>query len=612
MNKSRQFLLAALLLSFSTSIKALDADVTGLQGEAADNVIAYLAEFNAAGYSQQRLRAEILRRAREALRAFGYYQPNFTIKLQGDPIDEANIHIDPGPQVTISELDIQLMGNAEHDDAFQSVIDNSSLEVGDPLHHGLYDSLHNRLSTLALERGYFDANFTQRRMEVRPWEHSARIYLAMNSGDRYHFGEVSFSGSQVREQRLRNMLPFTSGDPYLADSLGEYGQRLGETGWFRGVSVRPYISGASAPPIQAHRNWWEATEHGSEESDSTMLSVDAVNAAIRLTDRHERFRVPINVELTPADRHQFEVGLGFATDVGPRSQFTWEQPWLNEKGDSLRHQVYLSAPEQEFIGEYRMPLDNPLRDRYELLYGLKNLNNKDTRSFETTGELARRWEFENEWIQRLYFRTTYEDYRQADQENQVLLLYPGISWTRTRTRQPNFPSWGDYQHLSIEVSDDTWGSDASFVRTTLDTRWIRMIGDKTRIIARTSIGAMSTDDFSMIPPSLRFFAGGDRSVRGYDYESLAPKNEDGELLGGQHQFTSSLEWQQHISGKWWGAAFVDTGNAFNEWWPDDLATGAGLGVRWISPVGPLRVDIAHPFDDEEDAWRLHFAIGPEF
>ena len=101
-------------------------------------------------------------------------------------------------------------------------------------------------------------------------------------------------------------------------------------------------------------------------------------------------------------------------------------------------------------------------------------------------------------------------------------------------------------------------------------------------------------------------------MRGYSYESLAPENEDGELLGGQHLFTASLELQQRLRGKWWGAAFMDTGNAFNEWWPKDLATGAGLGVRWISPVGPIRVDIAHPFDDEEDAWRLHFAIGPEF
>ena len=62
----------------------------------------------------------------------------------------------------------------------------------------------------------------------------------------------------------------------------------------------------------------------------------------------------------------------------------------------------------------------------------------------------------------------------------------------------------------------------------------------------------------------------------------------------------------------WSATFVDTGNAFDEWWPDELKTGAGVGVRWISPVGPIRFDIAHPFDDEEDSWRLHFSIGPEF
>ena len=132
------------------------------------------------------------------------------------------------------------------------------------------------------------------------------------------------------------------------------------------------------------------------------------------------------------------------------------------------------------------------------------------------------------------------------------------------------------------------------------------------MLGRIGGGATATDTFDKIPPSLRFFAGGDQSVRGYSYESLSPENDDGELLGGQHMLTASAEYQRRVTGNWWGATFVDTGNAFNAWWPEELKTGAGVGIRWISPVGPVRFDIAHPFDNEEDAWRLHFAIGPEF
>ncbi|EWH03122.1 autotransporter assembly complex protein TamA [Halomonas sp. BC04] len=157
-----------------------------------------------------------------------------------------------------------------------------------------------------------------------------------------------------------------------------------------------------------------------------------------------------------------------------------------------------------------------------------------------------------------------------------------------------------------------WGSDADFLRMTGDTEWIRMRGSNLRFVNRLGIGAIETNDFSKVPPSLRFFTGGDRTVRGYGYETLAPRNEEGRLRGGQQLLTASTEVQRRITGNWWGAAFIDAGDAFDDWGPDSLNTGAGLGVRWISPVGPVRFDVAHPFDDEENAWRLHFAIGPEF
>ncbi|SFH73153.1 autotransporter secretion outer membrane protein TamA [Modicisalibacter xianhensis] len=619
MPMSRQVLLIVSLsagVSVSPAL-ALQADIQGIEGEAAENVANYLAAFDATEYGKGRVRSEVARRTRDALKAYGYYEPELDITLVGDnPVERARLQIQLGPRVTITELDVSVEGDASDDEAFRQVLDDLPLEEGEPLRHEPYESLRGRFSTLAVERGYFDANFTDRRIEVRPWEESARIYLTLDSGERYVFGNVRFDGSQIEESRLRNMMPFDSGDPYLAGSLAVYSQRLGETGWFRSVSVRPRLQGPADALIQAHRGWWEAVDTGTASGggvldDSPLLSASAVNAANRL-GRERPPRVPVDVNLIPADRHQFEVGIGYATDVGPRTQFSWEQPWLNEDGDSLSHELYLSAPEQYFSGTYTIPLANPLTDSYELTYGLKNEDNEDTQSLEASVEVARRWLFENGWTQRLYFRTTYEDFTQADQEDQVLLMYPGISWARVRTRNPRFPSWGDRQRLSLAASSDIWGSDASFLRATLDSQWIRMLGEDTRFVGRTSIGAMHTDDFDKIPPSLRFFAGGDQSVRGYSYESLAPENEDGELLGGQHLLTASLEAQRRITGDWWGAAFVDTGNAFNSWWPDELATGAGLGVRWVSPVGPVRFDIAHPFDNEEDSWRLHFAIGPEF
>ncbi|MCP1328418.1 autotransporter assembly complex family protein, partial [Halomonas sp. 707D4] len=323
-------------------------------------------------------------------------------------------------------------------------------------------------------------------------------------------------------------------------------------------------------------------------------------------------RLPIDVTVEPSARHQFETGIGYATDVGPRLRFGWQQPWINSLGHSLNHDLYVSAPEQRFTGVYNIPLDDPLRDSYRLQYGIRNLDDSDTRSLEGTVEIARRWQFDNDWVQTLYFRTTYEDFTQGGLSDQVWLFYPGIQWSRTRAEPQRFPLWGDRQQLSLEYSDTVWGSDARFARMTGDTEWIRTLGANNRFVGRISIGAIETDDFDKIPPSLRFFAGGDRSVRGYSYESLSPRNDDGRLRGGQQMLTSTLEYQRRVRGDWWGAAFVDTGDAFDDWGPEDLKTGAGLGVRWISPVGPIRFDVAHPFDDDDNDYRLHFSIGPEF
>ncbi len=589
---------------------ALEVTVQGIGGAPADNIVNMLSELDADSQAtRERLDGVVRDRTEQALQAYGYYDTSLATRYPDDDNERVVIHVDAGERTTITQLAVSLEGDAEHDEAFDTAMAGNPLKVGDPLVHSRYDGFKGQLSTLALERGYFNSRFRQQRIEVRPWESSARIFLDFDSGTRYRFGHVRFDGSQIEPHRLENMVPFAPGDPYLAGDLAELNQNLGQTEWFRGVAVRPRVN-EDAPPTPSR--WWrESTGRDIIEDPSRVLGGPGLRVARELTDTHPTV-VPVDVELTPADRHQFEVGIGYATDVGPRTQFSWTMPWLNRYGHSLTNSLYLSGPEQRFNGEYVIPLANPLRDSYRVRYGLKNIDNEDTQSLESSVQLARHWEFANGWEQDLYWQTTYEDFTQADQDDAVLLLYPGISWTRTRKRNDSFPTWGDRQQLTLEWSDPAWGSDARFVRSTFSSHWVRMLGRENRFVGRLGGGAMATNTFDKVPPSLRFFAGGDQSIRGYDYESLSPENDDGELLGGQHMLTGSVEYQRHITGNFWSATFVDTGNAFDDWWPETLKTGAGVGVRWISPVGPIRFDIAHPFDDEEDSWRLHFSIGPEF
>lgn len=596
------------LLVVSPSTWALNAAINGVSGEVETNIDAYLQNIDEARYTDTRLEGEIRQRAQEAMRVYGYYQPEMTIDLDQAPI---RVNVELGPQINIKVLSLNVSGDAQNDPPFQEALDDFPLKEGDALRHAPWDRLRNQFSGLAIERGYFDSSFADRRMEVRPYLESASLYMDFNSGPRYQFGNTSISGSHIEPERLRQMQRFAPGEPYLAESLAHYNQQLAETGWFSSVSVRPRLETAQeltiAPPSGSAPWWNEAT---ASQPQRPRVSSAALASVLNITQR-DNTRLPIDVSVEPADRHQFEVGVGFATDVGPRLRFGWQQPWINRFGHSLDHDLYISAPEQRFTGVYNIPLDDPLRDSYRLQYGVRNRDDGDTQSLEGTVEVARRWEFDNRWVQTLYFRTTYEDFTQGGVSDEVWLFYPGIQWSRTRTRPQRFPLWGDRQQLSLEYSDQIWGSDAQFARLTGDTEWIRTVGNDNRFLARLSIGAIETDDFDKLPPSLRFFAGGDRSVRGYSYESLSPRNAEGRLRGGQQMLTSSLEYQRRVTGDWWGATFVDSGDAFDNWGPEALKTGAGLGVRWVSPVGPIRFDVAHPFDDEDD-WRLHFSIGPEF
>jgi translocation and assembly module TamA len=126
------------------------------------------------------------------------------------------------------------------------------------------------------------------------------------------------------------------------------------------------------------------------------------------------------------------------------------------------------------------------------------------------------------------------------------------------------------------------------------------------------MGYTLVDDFNRLPTSLRFFAGGDSSIRGYEYESLGPKNENGDVIGGEALIVGSIELDYNFKESWSVAAFVDSGNAFSDE-EIDVKTGAGFGIRWQSPIGPIRLDIGFPIDDpdENKSYRIHFTLGPD-
>ena len=547
----------------------LTYQIKGLKGENKDNVEAYL---NALPVYQERqyrpARPKITESVQKALQVYGYYQPKITLSRDKKTPSKVIIEVDPGKPVIISRLDILLEGDAGSDELYSELLDKLPLKEGDPLNHGKYESIKADLGSLGLARGYFDAKISKSQVKVFPDQGTAEIYILFRSGPRYNFGEIRYDATPEALRLIRPLINIKSGDPYLAIRLAEMSQDVSSTKLFKQVDIKPLIS-------QAEHN-----------------------------------RVPVQVTLSNRVDHEIETGIGYATDVGPRMSATWEKPWVNRYGHRLNATAKVSQPEAELSFDYQIPVGNPLRDYYSLQAGYQYKDNNDTRSDLTTFSVHRWKRRPESWDRDVFIRLENEVYTQGADEGNSLLLIPGVSWSRLRVRGGLVPDWGDRQQLTLEFSDPYWGSDISFVRVWGRSKWLRTLGEDHRFLLRAEQGAIIGDSFSLVPPSLRFFTGGDQTVRGYGYETISPRGSDGKLLGGRYVSVASAEYNYRFSDKWLGALFVDSGTAtvdYSEAWK----IGTGVGVRWVTPIGQVRLDLAVGISEDEKPLRLHFALGPE-
>lgn len=235
----------------------------------------------------------------------------------------------------------------------------------------------------------------------------------------------------------------------------------------------------------------------------------------------------------------------------------------------------------------------------------------DTESERFT--LGTQWQHqpEHEWQRTLSLRWEQENYRTGDDEGQSTLLLPGIAFSRLHSDNKVDPNRGFRLQLDLTGANQALLSDADLLHLNLQAKGLITLGAGHRILSRVQLGGIATNAFELIPPSLRFFAGGDQSVRGYDYQTLSPRDSEGERVGGRYLAVGSLEYQYPLLERWRLATFVDHGNAIDGF-SDPLKTGVGFGVRWVSPVGPIRLDLAHALDqDEGSGFRIHFSMGPE-
>ena len=569
----RNFSLFSLPLLLLAALGHAELAIEGIDEELQRNVRSYVALANepcdAEVWRVQRRFRTIDRDVRSALQPFGYYDPviETTLDQSGD-CWVAKVTIDPGNPVLLRNVSISLDAAAEDRENFDDILAASALKPDSRLRHSDYAALKESLQVRAAERGYIEANFLQNSIDVWPDEQAADLALRFQSGPRYNFGDITLRQSMLDERLVRAFLDFEPGMPYDNRLLTQAYSDLSRSGYFGRIELIPQFEDAAEQ------------------------------------------RLPVLVTLEPAARIEYTVGLGLSTDSGPRARAGFRNRRVNERGHRLQTDLSLSSVLQGLSAEYRKPLADP-RSEWLSYTGAVTSESTDSADSDTVRVGARRSKrIRPEWIRTLSLDLSYDRYDIGGVASRSRLTMPGIVYDHKRADRDVFPTRGRRLTLELRGTGQFLGSDTSFLQTIVSARLVRSLSGDSRLLARATIGLTAKSEFLELPPSVRFFAGGDESVRGFGYETLGPVDDLGNVIGGSNLLVASIEYEHRLRGDFFGALFVDAGNAFDHV-DVDPAVGAGIGLKWRSPIGPLRIYLAHPLNKSDRNVRLHVQLGTD-
>lgn len=548
--------------------------ITGVKGEMREAVSSSLelkglmSRSDASDALVRRVHSRAAGQMAKSLQPFGYYhaQIDSTLELQGSTW-MARFNVNPGEPTKVVQSEIEVTGPGGKDSAVKNAIAVFAPAINEPLDHRVYEASKARIEDTLAERGYLDAEIKSKRVSVRLADHSARIDLKVVSGQQFAFGQTGYQGSQLPDAVLSGYLPYQQGKPYRLDQLVELQQRLLDSDYFSEVEV------------------------------------------IADKDNAQEQTVPIVVRVSPAKRTVYTGGVSFGTDSGVGVLGGMTRRWVNESGHKFSSRAELSQRLSSVSGQYLIPLRAANRESIGISAGYRD-ETTDTSSEKVTNLQVSRLRETDKGLFAYGMAAQLGDFEAGGIAGESTLFYPEVRWTRRLADDFLNPRQGWSLSMEARGAPKGLGGDAAFAQIRTEAKLLRPIGDNDRWFARLALGALWTDDFDLMPPQIRFYAGGDRSLRGFGYQTLGSPNALGNVGGGHYLAVGSFEYEKHLFGDFGLAGFVDAGNAFNAG-EFDLAAGVGAGLRWRSPVGLVRVDLAMPVAGDGSGLRLHLTIGPE-
>ncbi len=619
------------LLLYSTLVCAdqVEYEVSGVDEPMLSNVINHVSAFRigTGATLNSRLRRKMvedsMKASVKALRPYGYFHPEIAIDVK--PRESGNwlfsINVKAGPPVLVQEIQIELKGPGSGIQSLMEWQKKFPITKGDRLNQPAWDNAKQEAMNILEEVGFLQAKFERHVMRVDDIANTARLELLLDTGPQAVVGKVTFNQEILNNEVLASLQRFDYGAPYNTWLLEKFRLDLWRSGYFEDIEVIERRELTSTPP-----------------------------------------RVDLEVNLVPRKKNTYQSTLGYGTDTKARFQFRWSRHLLSTRGDNFDVGLGWQQKDNEFTfqANYRLPRKTETQQFWIASLGLKT--EKQSLLGSTNDQLEDRFTiargtvddnslrlgrtrvrnmrdgyaqlFETIFVQYLNENRNFEptanlpegpgtengpQYLQKQLENTSNSMAVGVEWDWPEIRGNGFATTGHHERAWIMTSNDAWGSDADFSQVYLSSRWNLKASKRWKFLFRaeagysdattTQVNVPTTEgevgiNLTELPFLYRFKAGGSRSVRGYAFEQL-----DDNGLGSSNIFTASAEVEFQFHEHWSAAAFFDIGNAFDDWSHTDLKRGSGLGLRWYSIIGALRLDVAKGLDLEGQPWRIHLTFG---
>jgi len=619
------------LLALCTAIcrgDELTVHVSGLNDSGLSQVSDRITAMGVSGVSRltqrrrRQISEEIEREATEALRPYGYYhaQVKSTLTAVKENSWRLDLEIAPGPPLLVSASTVEITGAGANLPILRQWRQDWPLGVGQRLDQTVWDEKKQTALDLAHAAGYFSAKFTQHSIKADLDRNEATTALVLETGPQAVMGDVTYKQNVLKPGILELLPRFKKGQPYDSWLVEKLRLDIWRTGYFQDVDIVEEKRLEESPPV--------------------------VNFVVTVKARN---------------RNTYQGSLGFGTDTLIRAQVLWNRHLLSSRGDTLDMGLGWQQQynEYSFKSSYQLPRRVRAREFWTADF-FANRKNQDFKVKPDQGGadfiqltngividysvklgklIERDWkrgyqQLSETWYwQSVLEKSTFslEDivasnnngtmpnadltqFRSIDSSYSI-----GVNWDLPVIRGSGFSTVGHHERAWIFTANKAWGSAKDFTQAYLSSSWHHLLGPSWKILLRGEVGysdaKVSTPQLHLadqtlqlsvtdLPNLYRFKAGGSRSVRGYGFEDLSNNG-----IGSNNIVTGSAEVEWNFRPDWSLAAFFDVGNAFNDWQHTNLKKGAGLGIRWYSIAGPVRVDIAQALDIEGHPWQLHFTIG---